>query len=42
MTTKKQTILITGCSTGIGLESALYMQRNGFDVYATAREKKRY
>ncbi|MBT3281076.1 MAG: SDR family NAD(P)-dependent oxidoreductase [Campylobacteraceae bacterium] len=40
MTTKKQTILITGCSTGIGLESALYMQRNGFDVYATAREKK--
>lgn len=31
-------ILITGCSTGIGLDAALKLQQLGFDVYATARK----
>ena len=34
-----QSILITGCSTGIGLETALFLQENGFNVFATARKK---
>lgn len=33
-------ILITGCSTGIGLETALVLKHNGFKVYASAREDK--
>lgn len=37
---KKQSILITGCSSGIGLETALIMKKQGFDVYATARDIK--
>jgi len=32
-------ILITGCSTGIGLETALVLKQNGFKVYASAREQ---
>ena len=32
-----ETILITGCSTGIGFETALYLQSKGFRVFATAR-----
>ncbi|MEY3091146.1 MAG: hypothetical protein RL113_1462 [Pseudomonadota bacterium] len=35
-----QTIVITGCSTGIGLETALYLKEQGLHVYPTAREKK--
>jgi short-subunit dehydrogenase len=34
----KQSILITGCSTGIGLKTALQMQKNNFEVFATARK----
>jgi short-subunit dehydrogenase len=34
---KQQSILITGCSTGIGLETALYLQEKGFNVFASAR-----
>ena len=30
-------VLITGCSSGIGLESALAFARNGDTVYATMR-----
>jgi NAD(P)-dependent dehydrogenase (short-subunit alcohol dehydrogenase family) len=32
------TALITGTSTGIGLETALYFARNGYRVYAAARK----
>jgi short-subunit dehydrogenase len=32
-----QTILITGCSTGIGKETALYLQSKGYKVFASAR-----
>ena len=31
-------ILITGCSTGIGFDAALTLKEQGFDVYATARK----
>ena len=37
---KLQNILITGSSSGIGLETALYLQKNGIKVYASAREQK--
>lgn len=35
-----KTILITGCSTGIGLQTALYLKQQGFQVFPTARKKK--
>ena len=33
-----QNILITGCSTGIGFETALVLKHNGYKVYASARK----
>ncbi|MDB2405671.1 SDR family NAD(P)-dependent oxidoreductase, partial [Arcobacteraceae bacterium] len=36
----KTTILITGCSTGIGYQTALYLQELGYEVFATARKQK--
>ncbi|MAC83209.1 MAG: short-chain dehydrogenase [Arcobacter sp.] len=33
-------ILITGCSTGIGLETAMLLKNNGFKVYASARKEE--
>jgi len=33
-------ILITGCSSGIGLETALYLKEKGYMVFATARQEK--
>lgn len=35
-----QNILITGCSTGIGLQTALTLKENNIKVYATARKEK--
>jgi short-subunit dehydrogenase len=35
-----QNILITGCSSGIGLETALILKRNNYKVYASARKAK--
>jgi len=35
---EKKSILITGCSTGIGLYTAMQLQKDGYDVYATARK----
>ena len=36
----KTSILITGCSTGIGKETAIYLNNNGYLVFATARKQK--
>lgn len=33
-------ILITGCSSGIGLKTALFLKQNGIKVYASARDQK--
>lgn len=35
-----KTILITGCSSGIGYEAAHYLNKNRYKVYATARDVK--
>ena len=35
-----QNILITGCSSGIGLETALILKQNNYKVYASARKSK--
>lgn len=34
----KKTILITGCSTGIGYDTAHYLHNNGYRVFASARK----
>jgi short-subunit dehydrogenase len=34
---KKKVALVTGCSSGIGLETSLLLARNGFYTYATMR-----
>ncbi|MEE8589220.1 MAG: SDR family NAD(P)-dependent oxidoreductase, partial [Sulfurimonadaceae bacterium] len=36
----KKTILITGCSSGIGYETALYLHNNGYEVFASARKSQ--
>lgn len=35
-----KTILITGCSTGIGRQTAIYLKKKGYRVFATARARK--
>lgn len=37
MTTKTQSILITGCSTGIGYQTAISLKQRGYRVIASAR-----
>jgi len=36
----KKSILITGCSSGIGYDTAHYLHKNGYKVYASARDSK--
>ena len=33
--------LITGASTGIGREMAIYLSKLGYDLYVVARDKKK-
>ena len=40
MNDRKKSILITGCSSGIGLETAKYLSQNGWQVFATCRQKE--
>jgi len=40
MNLRNSTILITGCSSGIGYETALYLQNKGYQVFATVRKEK--
>lgn len=37
---KAKTVLITGCSTGIGYATAHYLRKRGYHVLATARKQK--
>ncbi|MGC6517634.1 MAG: SDR family NAD(P)-dependent oxidoreductase [Candidatus Puniceispirillaceae bacterium] len=39
MSHRPKTILITGCSSGIGLDSALALQARGWQVFATCRRQ---
>lgn len=36
----KKNILITGCSSGIGYDTAHYLHNNGYKVYASARDAR--
>jgi len=36
----QKTILITGCSSGIGYDTAHYLHNNGYRVFASARQEK--
>ncbi len=39
MQERKKSVLITGCSCGIGYESAHYLHAKGYNVFATARDE---
>ena len=36
----KKSILITGCSSGIGLDTAIALHKKGWEVYATCKKAK--
>lgn len=36
----KKIVLITGCSSGIGYDTAHYLNKNGYKVYASARKEE--
>lgn len=38
--TNHKTILITGCSSGIGYDAAHYLHKNGYKVFASARKSE--
>lgn len=40
LTGNKKTILTTGCSSGIGLDSAISLRETGYRVFTTARKKE--
>lgn len=40
-TSKKKTVLITGCSTGIGRETVTYFHKEGWNVIATMRSPEK-
>lgn len=40
MNYSNSTILITGCSSGIGYQTALYLKEKGYTVFATARKEE--
>jgi len=40
LSSKQKTILITGCSSGIGLCTAHHLTQRGYRVFATARNEK--
>ena len=40
MTLKKKKIILTGASSGIGLELLRYLINNGADVFAASRRQK--
>lgn len=35
---ERRTVLLTGCSSGVGLESAVYLAEQGMDVFASMRD----
>ena len=39
-TTNQKSVLITGCSTGIGLDAVHYLRQRGFHVIASVRQEK--
>jgi NADP-dependent 3-hydroxy acid dehydrogenase YdfG len=39
-TIKEKSVILTGCSSGIGKATAVLLKENGWRVFATARNQK--